>query len=192
VKATPAQLAFIIPVIIVAPVVAGILVPKFEGAGTILLTVSMFGSLVFGVYYHFIADTIDHVAHVAYLQPAFWSQMFQLTAFVLALSEMFGTGIGLILLVRQRNTEHSETHFGAVARFAGWNIFCWGFPGAYAPGFILPPASRAARPRLRRSISGTLSFQTASPALPPRVRYRLEAHEPILNLTPSTPALPPA
>ena len=99
VKASSAQLAFIIPVIIVAPVVAGILLPKFGGAGTILLTVSMFGSFVFGVYYHFIAHTIDHVAHVAFLQPVFWSQMFQLTAFLLAFFEMFGTGIGLILLI---------------------------------------------------------------------------------------------
>ena len=102
VNASPAQLAFIIPVIIVAPVVAGIVLPKFERGGTILLTASMLGSLVFGVYYHFIADTIDHVAHVAYLQPVFWSQMFQLTAYLLALSEMFGTGLGLILLLRSQ------------------------------------------------------------------------------------------
>ena len=102
VKASPAQLAFIIPVIIVAPVVAGIVLPKFERAGTIVLTASMLGSLVFGVYYHFIADTIDHVAHVAFLQPVFWSQIFQLTAFGLALSEMFGTGLGLILLLRSQ------------------------------------------------------------------------------------------
>ena len=104
VKATPAQLAFIIPVIIVAPIVAGVVLPKFERAGTVLLTASMFGSLVFGVYYHFIADTIDHVAHVAFLQPVFWSQMFQLTAFLLALSEMSGAGLGLILLLRQNNS----------------------------------------------------------------------------------------
>lgn len=102
VKATPAQLAFIIPVIIVAPVVAGILLPKFVRTGTILLAASMLGSLVFGVYYHFIADTIDHVAHVAFRQPIFWSQMFQLTAYLLALTELPGTGLGLILLLRSQ------------------------------------------------------------------------------------------
>ena len=102
VKATPTQLAFIIPVIIVGPVLAGILLLKFERTGTVLLAASMLGSLLFGVYYHFIADTIDHVAHVAYLQPVFWSQMFQLTAYLLALSEMFGTGFGLILLLRSQ------------------------------------------------------------------------------------------
>src|SRR5829696_969431 len=99
VKATPAQLAFIVPVIIVAPVLAGFLLGKFEKFGTILLTASMLGSFVFGVYYHFIVDTIHHVAHVAHLQPLFWSQMFQITAYLLAISEVFGTALGLILLL---------------------------------------------------------------------------------------------
>ena len=49
VNASPAQLAFIIPVIVVAPVVAGVLLPRFEKFGTVLLTDSMAGSFVFGV-----------------------------------------------------------------------------------------------------------------------------------------------
>lgn len=111
VKATPAQLAFIIPVIIVAPVLAGIVLTKFQSAGTILLTGSMLGSLVFGVYYHFIADTIDHVEHVARLQPVFWSQMFEITAYLLAISEMLGTVLGLILLVRLKQSyRHEKAH----------------------------------------------------------------------------------
>ena len=100
VKATPMQLAFILPVIVVAPVVAGIVLGKFEKFGMVLLTASMLGSLVFGVYYHFIADTIDHVAHVAHREPLFWSQMFQLTAYLLAISEALGTLVGLISLLR--------------------------------------------------------------------------------------------
>ena len=103
VKATPAQLAFIIPVIVAAPVLAGIRLLKLERTGTVLLTASMLGSLVFGVYYHFIADTIDHVAHVAHMQPVFWSQMFQVTAYLLAISELFGTALGLLLL-RQKQS----------------------------------------------------------------------------------------
>ena len=59
VNASPAQLAFIFPVIIVAPVVAGVMLPKFERLGTVLLTASMIGSFVFGVYYHFNAETIE-------------------------------------------------------------------------------------------------------------------------------------
>ena len=100
VKASPAQLAFIIPVIIVAPVVASIMLRKFEKFAAALLTASMFGSFVFGVYYHFTADTIDHVAHVAQLQPHFWSQIFVETSYLLAISEMGGAVVGLLLLLR--------------------------------------------------------------------------------------------
>ena len=101
VKATPAQLAFIIPVIVVAPMVAALMLVKFEKAGMVLLTVSMLGSLLFGVYYHFVADTIDHVAHVAHREPLFWSQMFQITAYLLAISEAAGVAVGLFSLSRQ-------------------------------------------------------------------------------------------
>ena len=101
VEATPAQLAFILPVIIVAPLVAAIMLMKFEKAGMVLLTASMLGSLVFGVYYHFIADTIDHVGHVAHREPLFWSQMFLITSYLLAITEAAATAVGVIWLTRQ-------------------------------------------------------------------------------------------
>ena len=104
VNASPAQLAFIFPVIIVAPVVAGFMLPKFEKSGTVLLTASMLGSFVFGVYYHLIADTIDHVAHVAQLEPHRWSQMFVATSYLLAISELLGAIVGLMLLLRTSTT----------------------------------------------------------------------------------------
>jgi len=100
VKATPAQLAFIIPVIILAPVVAGFVLPKFERAGAALLLAAMLGSFVFGLYYHFVADTIDHVAHVARMQPAFWAAMFRVTAQLLAVSEAVGAVLAGLLLAR--------------------------------------------------------------------------------------------
>jgi hypothetical protein len=104
VKASPAQLAFIIPVIIVAPVAAGVIIRRFEKPGMMLLAASMIGSFVFGVYYHFIADTIDHVAHVSHLEPALWSQMFQLTAYLLAIAELLGTAVGFVWLARQKSS----------------------------------------------------------------------------------------
>jgi len=104
VNASPAQLAFIFPVIIVAPVVAGFMLPKFENFGTVLLTASMIGSFIFGVYYHLIADTIDHVAHVAQLEPHRWSQMFVATSYLLAISEALGAVVGLMLLLRTSTT----------------------------------------------------------------------------------------
>jgi hypothetical protein len=110
VNASPAQLAFIFPVIIIAPVVAGVMLPKFEKFGTVLLTASMIGSFVFGVYYHFIAETIDHVAHVAQLEPHFWSQMFLATSYLLAISELLGAVVGLLLLVRASTTAPRGNH----------------------------------------------------------------------------------
>lgn len=101
VKASPAQLAFIIPVIIIAPVVAGFMIPKFEKAGTVLMTISMFGSFLFGLYYHFIADTIDHVAHVSNMQPAFWAGAFEITAYLLVFSEFFGVVAAGLLSLKQ-------------------------------------------------------------------------------------------
>ena len=104
VKASPAQLAFIFPVIIVAPVVAGFMLLRFEKLGMVLLTASMFGSFIFGVYYHFIVDTIDHVAHVGRLEPLFWSQMFLATSCLLAISEILGAAVGAISLLRTSTT----------------------------------------------------------------------------------------
>ena len=107
VNATSAQLAFIVPVIVVAPVVAAIMLPKFERAAMVLLTASMLGSFLFGVYYHFIADTIDHVAHVAHREPLFWSQMFQITSYLLAITEAAGLAVGLVSLLRQKQSSKS-------------------------------------------------------------------------------------
>jgi hypothetical protein len=90
VKATAAQLAFIVPVIVVAPVVAGLMLPRRTRAGAALLAASMLGSFAFGLYYHFVADTIDHVAHVARMEPALWSSVFQVTAYLLLASEAAG------------------------------------------------------------------------------------------------------
>jgi hypothetical protein len=114
VKATPAQLAFIIPVIILAPVAAGFMLPKFNKAGTGLLLVSMLGSFVFGLYYHFIADTIDHVAHVARMRPALWSMMFQFTAYLLLASELLGAAVAGLSMADQK---HSFKHYAARTDF---------------------------------------------------------------------------
>ena len=116
VKASPAQLAFIFPVIIVAPVVAGFMLLRFEKLGTVLLAASMFGSFVFGVYYHFVADTIDHVGHVARLEPPFWSQMFLATSYLLAISEMVGAAVGVILLLRASTTANPMERWCAASR----------------------------------------------------------------------------
>ena len=112
IKATPAQLAFIIPVIIVAPVVAGLLLLKSERMGALLLAISMTGSFFFGLYYHFIANTIDHVAHVARLQPAFWTATFIVTAYLLILSEMLGAFAGFLISKQSQSFKYYAVRTG--------------------------------------------------------------------------------
>ena len=112
VKATPAQLAFIVPVIVVAPVVAGLLLLKAPKAGAAALLVSMLGSFFFGLYYHFVADTIDHVSHVARMEPAFWSSVFRATAYALLASEAAGAAAAWALLFgrpRRLKTDAART-----------------------------------------------------------------------------------
>src|SRR5215212_11043971 len=99
VKASTPQLVFIVAVIIVAPLTAGLLLWRGKvKAGAILLTCSMAGSLVFGVYYHFVADTADHVSHVARMSPAGWAVVFQATALLLSLIEAVGAWAGWSVL----------------------------------------------------------------------------------------------
>ncbi len=99
VKASTPQLVFIVAVIIVAPLVAGLLLWKGKvKAGALLLTCSMAGALAFGVYYHFVADTSDHVSHVALMSPAGWAVAFQASALLLALAEALGAWAGASVL----------------------------------------------------------------------------------------------
>ena len=106
VNPTPVQLSFIVAVIMSAPVIAGVLLRKYEKSGAVLLAMSMFGAFLFGVYNHFVGHSIDHVAEVAHLQPRIWSTIFQSTAVGLATSEAAGSLLGIWLLsVRQTKLE---------------------------------------------------------------------------------------
>ncbi len=88
---------------------ASTLPKKAERAAPALLAVSMLGSFVFGLYYHFVADTIDHVAHVAHMRPEFWSATFVATAYALLLTEAAGATLGAWPLVFNR-TQTFKTH----------------------------------------------------------------------------------
>ena len=96
VPVSPAQNAFITLVIVLAPFLAlGFLWTRFRTLGATLLTASMAGSLVFGLYYHFIASSPDHVSQV----PADgWGALFQSTAVLLMVSEAIGLLVGLRML----------------------------------------------------------------------------------------------
>jgi Na+/proline symporter len=99
VEASPTQTLFIVTVIITAPVLAGILLwRRVERFGAVLLTCSMAGSLIFGVYNHFVVSSPDHVSHVSGMSPASWAIIFQVTAFLLALTEALGVFAGTLTL----------------------------------------------------------------------------------------------
>jgi uncharacterized membrane protein len=101
VKLTLSQSLFVIIVIAIAPLLAGVLLwKKASAAGAIILLLSMAGSLAFGVYHHFVAISPDHVAHVSALSHSSWVTVFQATAFLLAPVEAVGVVAGILLLKR--------------------------------------------------------------------------------------------
>jgi hypothetical protein len=97
----PAQEIFVGAVITAAPLVAGYLLWKNRlRAGSTLLTASMAGALVFGVFYHFTAPGTDNVNHRFPLGAANWKDLFDQTAVGIAGLEVLGTILGLILVLK--------------------------------------------------------------------------------------------
>ena len=85
--------AFIIVVIIAAPLLALLLLSTRRlWPGALLLTLSMLGSLPFGLVNHFIVPGADNVAQV---MPSVWQISFLITSILVAISEAVGTAIGL-------------------------------------------------------------------------------------------------
>ncbi|MGB7923390.1 MAG: hypothetical protein WCF57_09115 [Pyrinomonadaceae bacterium] len=95
VSLSQAQTLFVVVVITVAPLLAGLLLwRKQHIAGALLFLCSMVGALVFGVYNHFVASSPDHVAHVAAASSGGWVAVFQVTAALLAVVEAVGCVVG--------------------------------------------------------------------------------------------------
>lgn len=90
-----AQNLFVVVVIAVAPLAAGVLLwRKHYLSGAIIFLCSMAGALIFGAYNHFVASSPDHVSHVAAAASGGWVIVFQATAVLLALVEAFGCMLG--------------------------------------------------------------------------------------------------
>ena len=104
---------FVIVVVLVFPLIAtGLLWTAEKRLGLILLWLSMFGSLLFGLYHHFLALGPDQV----HSQPASaWGTTFVVTAYLLLITEAIGTYIGVHFLrvrrsERSTNTDASRFH----------------------------------------------------------------------------------
>ena len=88
----PLASIFVIVVVLVFPLIAmGLLWTVKKRLGVILLSLSMFGSLLFGLYHHFLAVSSDHI----HSQPASaWGTTFVVTAYLLLITEAIGTYVG--------------------------------------------------------------------------------------------------
>jgi len=87
------QNVYILVVINLLPLLAAFLIWKRPRAGYWLLLISMTGSLLFGVYYHFISPGSDNAMT---LPEHPWSHTFQWTAVLLAITELTGIVIGVL------------------------------------------------------------------------------------------------
>lgn len=87
------QALFIAGVISALPIVAMLLVwrQQVKWASTVLL-VSMAGSLLFGLYNHFVVISPDHFSQ---MPPTSLGVLFQVTAILLAVSEGIGIGVSV-------------------------------------------------------------------------------------------------
>jgi hypothetical protein len=92
----PLAAIFVIVVVLVSPLIATVLVwIAKKRLGLILLSLSMFGSLLFGLYHHFLAVSPDHIHSQS---SGGWGTTFVLTAYLLLITEAIGTYVGVHFL----------------------------------------------------------------------------------------------
>ncbi len=97
------QALFVGIVIFLIPIVATILLwTQFDRIGSWLLLSSIAGSLLFGIYNHFIVMSPDHVSQVSF---AGWGLLFQITAILILIVDGLGSGFGVWTL---RNMQQQE------------------------------------------------------------------------------------
>lgn len=102
------QQVFVIAVILLAPLVALVLSwTRVARAGLWLLFASMLGSLIFGVVYHYVIISNDHVAH---LPPGDARGIFRVTALLLVITEVAGVVVAMIGVRRVQYHLDYTTH----------------------------------------------------------------------------------
>jgi hypothetical protein len=95
-----ADTAFIVTIILLCPLIAmGLLWTSRARIGLLLLTFSMAGALLFGLYHHFVAEGPDHVGSHA---PGFWPATFTISAYGLLALEAAGAYAGMYFLSRKK------------------------------------------------------------------------------------------
>lgn len=83
-------------VIFLTPIIAAVLLwTQFYRIGSWLLLSSIAGSLLFGLYNHFLVISPDHVSQVSF---AGWGLLFQVTAILILIVDGFGCWISVLAL----------------------------------------------------------------------------------------------
>ena len=89
---------FVYIVILAGPLVGLALSWRYERLGSLVVALTLAGSLIFGLVNHFVLESPDHVSRV----DAQWRTLFGTTAALLATTEALGLGLA-IRLVRRRS-----------------------------------------------------------------------------------------
>ena len=96
----PAQMAYVVAVIGLAPLVAaGLLWTRHWRSGAYLLTVAMIGALAFGGYKHFLSGTNDDVSQMSH---AGWGAIFFISSILLFVTESAGILLGFRAVARPK------------------------------------------------------------------------------------------
>lgn len=99
------QNTYVLTVIVITPLIAMALIwTRYARMGLVLLVVSMAGSLIFGIVYHYVVISPDHVSH---LPPSEAQGLFRTTALLLVLTELFGVVVGGVGL-RASSTDYAD------------------------------------------------------------------------------------
>ena len=97
---SPKQTLFVLVVILVAPIVAAALVwTRYLSSGLWVFFLSMLGSLLFGVYHHYVMVSSDNINFLPGIDTASHHE-FALSAGVIALLELASTLYGAFCLGR--------------------------------------------------------------------------------------------
>ena len=82
----PLKTAFVLVVILVAPIVAaGLVWTRYVSIGLWVFVFSMLGALLFGVYHHYLMVSPDNVSHLPAGNPEFHNQFISSAAVIAAL-----------------------------------------------------------------------------------------------------------
>jgi hypothetical protein len=91
---------FVFVVILAGPVAGLALSWRAERTGSLIVALTMAGSLVFGFVNHFLLNSLDHVSQV----ETQWRMIFGTTAVLLTITEMLGLGFAIRLIRMRRSS----------------------------------------------------------------------------------------